>query len=153
MRQPNAAISLTGKVPLAELPGLIAGCSLFLGNDSGPKHIAAGLGVPTVGVHAGTVDVREWGPVGPAAVAVARSVICSPCYLSHPEDCRRGLVCIQHLEPAQVYEACRRMLLLGSGARPAARPVEALGRPPSPAKAPMPRRSRRVAPPAAEVSP
>ena len=122
VRHRNAAISLAGKVPLAELPGLISGCALFLGNDSGPKHIAAGLGVPTVGVHAGTVDVREWGPVGPNAVAVARSVICSPCYLSHPEDCRRGLVCIQQLEPAQVYEACRRLLLLGSDIRRAHEP-------------------------------
>jgi O-antigen biosynthesis protein len=153
LRHRNAAISLAGKVPLAELPGLISGCALFLGNDSGPKHIAAGLGVPTVGVHAGTVDVREWGPVGPAAVAVARSVICSPCYLSHPEDCRRGVICIQHLEPAKVYEACRRLLLLGLGIQPSTNPVGA----PSPVarrtKTSAPRRSRRLMPPAAGVSP
>jgi ADP-heptose:LPS heptosyltransferase len=146
VRHRNAVISLSGKVPLGELSGLIAGCSLFLGNDSGPKHIAAGLGVPTVGVHAGTVDVREWGPVGPAAVAVARSVVCSPCYLSRPEDCRRGLICIQNLEPAQVYEACRKLLLLGAGARPAALRADA-GPRPGP-QAPSTRRSRRVAPPA-----
>jgi ADP-heptose:LPS heptosyltransferase len=148
VRYRNAAISLTGKVPLAELPGLISGCALFLGNDSGPKHIAAGLGVPTVGVHAGTVDPREWGPVGPAAIAVARSVICSPCYLSRPEDCRRGLVCIQHLEPAQVYEACRRLLLLSSGIRPA----EAAGPAAPPAKTPALRLTRKVSSSAAEAS-
>ena len=152
VRHRDAAISLAGKVSLAELPGLISGCSLFLGNDSGPKHIAAGLGVPTVGVHAGTVDVREWGPVGPAAVAVARSVICSPCYLSYPEDCRRGLVCIQQLEPASVYEACRR-LLLGSGVAPAARSAEAVAGAARPVKGQPSRRARRIAPPAAEVSP
>jgi len=104
-------------------------------------------------VHAGTVDVREWGPVGPAAVAVARSVICSPCYLSHPEDCRRGLVCIQHLEPAQVYDACRRLLLLGSGARAGGRRAEAAPHAARTAQAPVRRRSRRVVSPAAEVSP
>jgi len=104
-------------------------------------------------VHAGTVDVREWGPVGPAAVAVARSVICSPCYLSYPEDCRRGLACIQHLEPASVYEACRRLLLLGSGVAPAERSAEAAAGAARPAKSQPSRRARRVAPPAAEVSP
>jgi len=93
------------------LPVLLRGVSLFLGNDSGPKHIAASLGVPTVAIHGGTLDVREWGPVGPNAIAVARDVVCAPCYLAHAEDCRRGLVCLRQLEPARVYEACKRLLL------------------------------------------
>src|SRR5947208_11258041 len=58
LRHPEAVTSLIGKLPLADLPALLARASLFLGNDSGPKHIAAGLGVPTVGIHSGTVDVR-----------------------------------------------------------------------------------------------
>ena len=86
------------ELPLAELPALLAGVSLFLGNNSGPKHIAAGLGVPTVGIHSGTEDVREWGPVGPNAIAVAREVVCAPCYLAHAADCRRGMAPTQ-LEP------------------------------------------------------
>jgi ADP-heptose:LPS heptosyltransferase len=153
VRQRDAIISLVGKARLAELPGLIAGCSLFLGNNSGPKHIAAALGVPTVGVHSGAVDAREWGPVGPAAVAVAKAVVCAPCYLSKPEDCRRGLVCIRHLEPERVYEACRRMLLLGSGAPPAARPADGGSRPPRSPRGSSPRRPRPVAPRAVEVRP
>jgi ADP-heptose:LPS heptosyltransferase len=78
---PEAVTSLVGKVPLSELPALLLGAALFVGNDSGPKHIAAGLGVPTVGIHSGTVDVREWGPIGPTpslspAKSCARPVIC-----------------------------------------------------------------------------
>src|SRR5207248_9893093 len=70
--------------------------------------------------HAGTVDVREWGPIGPNAVAVAREVVCSPCYLSRPEDCRRGLVCVRQLGPEKVYDACKRLLLLDPAAAPVA---------------------------------
>src|SRR5205823_6724682 len=103
---PEAVISLIGALPLADLPALLARASLFLGNDSGPKHIAAGLGVPTVGVHSGTVDVREWGPIGVNAVAVAREMVCSPCYLTNPQDCRRGLACLRELSPETVYQAC-----------------------------------------------
>jgi ADP-heptose:LPS heptosyltransferase len=119
-------VSLVGKLPLAELPGLLTACSLFLGNNSGPHHIAAGLGVPTVGVHSGSVDVREWGPIGPAAVAVAREVICSPCYLAAAADCPRGLACLRQLTPETVYDACKRLLLAAPAvaqARDAARPA------------------------------
>jgi ADP-heptose:LPS heptosyltransferase/GT2 family glycosyltransferase len=122
LRHPEAVTSLVGKAALAELPALLAGVALFLGNDSGPKHIAAGLGVPTVGVHAGTTDVREWGPIGPASVAVVRSVVCSPCYLSQIEDCRRGLACLRQLEPDRVYDACKRLLLTSPPAQAARRP-------------------------------
>jgi ADP-heptose:LPS heptosyltransferase len=114
--------SLIGKSPLGQLPVLMRGASLFLGNDSGLKHIAAGLGIPTVGVHGGTLDVREWGPVGPNALAVVRDVVCSPCYLSKVEDCRRDVACLRQLEPARVYEACRRLLPTDAPAQPASLP-------------------------------
>lgn len=149
LRQREAVTSLVGKVTLTDLPSLIAGMALFLGNDSGPKHIAAALGVPTVGVHAGTVDVREWGPVGPAAISVARSVVCSPCYLSKVEDCRRGLVCLRQLQPGQVYAACKRLLLLAAPAQPAPRAVTDQRH----AAGIKPRRPRRAASAAAEIRP
>ena len=111
MRRADAAVSLIGALPLGQLPALLGRCTLFLGNDSGPKHIAAGLGVPTVSVQAGSVDVYEWGPVGPLAVAVVRDMTCAPCYLPKPEDCRRGLACLRRLTPDAVYAACNRLLL------------------------------------------
>jgi ADP-heptose:LPS heptosyltransferase len=134
LRHPDAVTSLVGKVPLADLPGLLARASLFLGNDSGPKHIAAGLGIPTVGVHSGTVDVREWGPIGANAVAVAREMVCSPCYLSSPEDCRRGLACLRELSPETVYDACKRLLLLTAPAATVRSAETAAPRPARPAR-------------------
>jgi ADP-heptose:LPS heptosyltransferase/GT2 family glycosyltransferase len=129
VRHPRAVTSLVGQVPLAELPSLLAGVALFVGNNSGPKHIAAGLGVPTVGIHSGTEDVREWGPIGAAAIAVARDMVCSPCYLAHAKDCRRGLACLTGLAPARVYEACRRLLPLAAPALPMPRPGNGEARP------------------------
>ena len=116
LRRPEGVVSLIGEVPLDQLPGLLAAASLFLGNNSGPHHIAAGLGVPTVGVHSGTVDAQEWGPIGPAAVAITRDVMCAPCYLANPADCRRGLACLRQLSPEVVYNTCRRLLLLSAPA-------------------------------------
>lgn len=139
VRRPGAVTSLVGKLPLAELPALLAGVSLFLGNDSGPKHIAAGLGVPTVGIHSGTADVREWGPVGPVAIAVSRDMVCAPCYLSHAADCPRGVACLYDLEPARVYDACKRLLLLNGGDSTGA-PLSRELPQPRPRQSPRPRR-------------
>ncbi len=106
---------VVGRATLADLPRLLSGAELYVGNDSGPKHIAAALGVPTVGIHSGTVDAGEWGPLGPSAVAVRRAMTCSPCYLAYASDCHRGLACLTGLPVGDVYEACRRMLALAAG--------------------------------------
>ncbi len=100
----DAVISLVGKTPLRRLPELLLACALYVGNNSGPKHIAAALGVPTIGIHSGVVDAIEWGPVGKRAVAMRRNMACSPCYLARPQDCTRNLACMRGLEPSFVQE-------------------------------------------------
>lgn len=47
--------------PLGEVKSLMKGASLFLGNDSGPAHIAAAFGVPTVVIF-GPSDPDNWHP-------------------------------------------------------------------------------------------
>ncbi|HUZ74942.1 MAG TPA: glycosyltransferase family 9 protein [Stellaceae bacterium] len=112
--QRDAVFPLLGKVELSQLPSLLTRCVLFVGNNSGPKHIAAGLGVPTVAVHSGIVDCVEWGPLGPNAVALWRDMTCAPCYLQTVQDCPRGLACLTGLAAGAVYRACERMLPLAS---------------------------------------
>ncbi|MGH7156276.1 MAG: glycosyltransferase family 9 protein, partial [Acetobacteraceae bacterium] len=111
VHQRAAVHSAVGEVPLSGLARLLAECALFVGNDSGPKHIAAAVGTPTIGIHSGTVDPTEWAPVGPSAVAVARKMTCSPCYLNRLADCPRELACIRQLDPGAVFSVCRRLLM------------------------------------------
>lgn len=47
--------------PLSEVKSLISGASLFIGNDSGPAHMAAAFGVPVV-VLFGSSDPVVWAP-------------------------------------------------------------------------------------------
>ena len=67
-------VSLVGKTSLTSLTALLRNCSLYLGNNSGPLHVAAGLGLPTIGIYSGVVDATEWGPIGPRAVALQRDM-------------------------------------------------------------------------------
>ena len=47
--------------PLAQVKSLISGAQIFIGNDSGPAHIAAAFGIPVV-VLFGASDPATWGP-------------------------------------------------------------------------------------------
>jgi hypothetical protein len=121
----DAVVSLVGKTPLRRLPELLRACALYVGNNSGPKHIAAALGVPTVGIHSGVVDAAEWGPIGRRAVALRRNMTCSPCYLARQEDCPRSFACMRGLDPIAVQEVAETFL-----ARPVERqPLETLAEP------------------------
>jgi heptosyltransferase III len=47
--------------PLAEIKWLISSASLFIGNDSGPAHMAAAFGIPSVVIF-GASDPVTWAP-------------------------------------------------------------------------------------------
>jgi heptosyltransferase-3 len=47
--------------PLAEVKNMLSSASIFVGNDSGPAHMAAAFGVPSVVIF-GTSDPAIWGP-------------------------------------------------------------------------------------------
>jgi ADP-heptose:LPS heptosyltransferase/GT2 family glycosyltransferase len=102
--------SLVGKTKMPELRLLLRGARLFVGNNSGPHHLAAALGTPTIGVHSGVVSAKEWGPIGPSALALQRDMSCGPCYLDSPAKCSRRLACLRDLRPADVFRACEQML-------------------------------------------
>jgi ADP-heptose:LPS heptosyltransferase len=58
---PFARFRVLRNAPLTDVKSLIAGASLFVGNDSGPAHVAAALGVPVVALF-GPSDPAIWAP-------------------------------------------------------------------------------------------
>ncbi|MGH2669848.1 MAG: glycosyltransferase family 9 protein, partial [bacterium] len=50
-------------LPLRRLAALLEAARVFVGNDSGPSHLAAALGCPTL-VLFGPTDPAVWAPVG-----------------------------------------------------------------------------------------
>jgi len=97
-------VDLTGKTAVAELPGLLSQCHLFLGNDSGAMHVAAAVGLPVVAVF-GPTDPLGTAPVTPKAAIIQQQPYCSPCFLRRcPTDHR----CMKAVTPAMVVEALRR---------------------------------------------
>ena len=59
--KPFAGHEILKAAPLEQVKNLMAGAELFIGNDSGPAHIAAAFGVPVV-VLFGPSDPVTWAP-------------------------------------------------------------------------------------------
>ena len=57
---------------LRSLMGVMKACRLFIGNDSGPTHIAAALGVPVICIFQGSAEPSVWGPRGPNVVVLRK---------------------------------------------------------------------------------
>ena len=66
---PFRAYRTISGAPLEEIKRLLSTASLFVGNDSGPAHMAAAFGLPVVVIF-GTSDAAIWGPWRTAGEAV-----------------------------------------------------------------------------------
>ncbi len=74
-------VALVRDATLPELAALLERCALYVGNDSGPAHLAAAAGIPTVTIH-GPSSPGRTAPRGGGAVphvAVSAAFACSPC--------------------------------------------------------------------------
>jgi lipopolysaccharide heptosyltransferase II len=73
------ATDLGGRTDLALLAAGLAACDLVVSNDSGPLHVAAAVGTPTISCW-GAGDPRVTGPLGRAQRIVRHAELpCVPC--------------------------------------------------------------------------
>ncbi|MBI3999879.1 MAG: glycosyltransferase family 9 protein, partial [Candidatus Omnitrophica bacterium] len=96
-------INLVGQFSLREMIAALSCCDLFIGNDSGPSHIAQALGIPMVILASGTNEYEKWGVWSKSSTVLKYSVPCSPCQL---EYCNvEGHPCMSQISPDQVWQA------------------------------------------------
>ncbi|MGQ7934594.1 glycosyltransferase family 9 protein [Paraburkholderia sp. D1E] len=88
---------------------VLSGAAVFVGNDSGPKHLAAYRGVPTISLHMGAVPWEEWGQEG-AGVIMSRWVPCIGCGIELNRECGRGVPCLTGIKAVEVAEQVFRVL-------------------------------------------
>ena len=105
--------NIAGDLSVIRTAAMIRKCSVFLSNDTGPMHIAAAMGVPTVGLF-GPELPRRYGPVGKRNVALRKSLPCTPCvhiYRGQVRDCDDP-VCMKQIDVEDVWSE---MLRCGLG--------------------------------------
>jgi heptosyltransferase-2 len=99
-------INMAGETGLAEAISLIAGCDLFISNDSGLMHLAGALDIPLVAIFGSTNPIAT-SPVGEKNVVVHRDVDCSPCL---KKTCPTDFRCMDLIGIDDVYNEARELL-------------------------------------------
>ena len=114
----GVVLNLAGRTGIHETAAVLERCDLFVGNDSGPMHIAAAMGVPVVAIF-GPSNSQAWGPYTPPLEnskhrIVSRDLPCMPCfYRHHSLGLREGCgprPCLTGLSASAVLTACGDML-------------------------------------------
>ncbi len=96
-RQP---IVLTGTTTVAEATAIISIADVLITNDTGPAHIGAALGTPTLVIF-GPTNPLTTHPLSAHAEIIRRAPDCAPCML---RDCPIDHRCMTAISPADVFE-------------------------------------------------
>ena len=107
-------IKVLRNLPLRQLAAVLSHCSAYVANDNGTMHIAAALGVPTIGIF-GPGEENIWFPYSSdeGHAALRHDVPCHPCHL---DFCNREgsgyMECMKLLEVQDIFACIQRAFQL-----------------------------------------
>ena len=106
-RLPFAPLSLVGKLSLLETAAVLERCRLFIGNDSGPMHIAAAVRTPVV-TFFGPSEPSEYHPYGVDHRLLEVDLPCRPC--DHVHCIRGDYPCMTGISAEDIIAAAEELL-------------------------------------------
>lgn len=98
------SVIFSGELSLAESAALFSICDLFISGDSGPLHMAAGVGVRTLGIMGSTTG-QGCGPYSPNGSYITPVYKCAGCGMTKCPELKEGAVytpCISTITPDMV---------------------------------------------------
>jgi heptosyltransferase-1 len=99
------AVNLGGRTTLRELACLYRQAALVITTDSGPMHLAAGVGTPVIALF-GPTDPARTGPYGAGHRVIRRGLDCMPCFRRRCETRN----CMREIAVEEVFTATEEML-------------------------------------------
>lgn len=103
---------LARRLSFDSLDALVSLAAVFVGDDSGVKHLAALRGTKVIGIQNARNNWAEWGHENEGYI-MTRKLPCAGCQIQHyPEslDCGRDFICITGIKPEEVLETVQRLI-------------------------------------------
>jgi heptosyltransferase III len=100
------AFNLGGRLSIGELIALLEASALYIGNDSGPMHLAGAIGAPVIAMFGPACEVM-WKPLTERAVVLRGAERCAKCTGRH---CQYDFKCIKRISPDDVKAAVGRLI-------------------------------------------
>lgn len=101
---------LDERLAFDDFDALLSFCAAFVGNDSGPKHLASLRGSNVVSLHTARINWGEWGQEQTGSI-ISRQVPCAGCHIYHDaEECGKDYVCVTNISVDEVFGAMRPFL-------------------------------------------
>ncbi len=97
---PSKTANLCGKLTPRQSAAVLRLARLFIGHDSGPMHLSAAVGTPTIAVFSAREMPGVWFPFGQEHNVFYRSVPCRDCRLEQCVEFEKR--CIRDIDPAEV---------------------------------------------------
>lgn len=101
------SISFAGNLQIRQLAACIEKCDLFLSNDTGPMHLAAAVGTPTVALF-GPGNHKRFQPIGDFHTIIRHDVPCSPCK-QFTNRCKNN-ICMKGITIDEVWNTISRTI-------------------------------------------
>jgi heptosyltransferase-2 len=102
----RAPLVLTGETSVSEVIALISMADVLITNDTGPAHIGAAVGTPTLVIF-GPTNPLTTRPFGPAGEIIRQPPECAPCML---RDCPIDHRCMTAIAPEEVFARAQRAM-------------------------------------------
>ena len=100
-------INLAGRTNIKETAAIIERCSLFIGNDSAPVHIAAAVGTPVIVIFSAVNNPVQWKPFADNVICITKDLPCRFCEKFECEDAK----CMHMISVDEVYSKAKEILL------------------------------------------
>lgn len=104
-------LNLVAQTTISELKSILKDVSLYIGNDSGPSHIAAGVGTNTLTIF-GSTDIRHCVKFfkykgNHHYIKPKENILCHPCYKS---ICPKNMECMASINVDYVFKTATSIL-------------------------------------------
>lgn len=101
---------LDRRLQFDQFDAVLSFCTCFVGNDSGPKHLASLRGANVVSLHTARINWGEWGQEQTGKI-IHRQVPCAGCHVYHdPEECGKDYACVRLISLDDVWTAMEEYL-------------------------------------------